>query len=92
MKYPHISSYAYCGNNPVNAIDLRGDSVTFTAENKDLIKQIGNLINEGTGAKVAKTDKNGLLSVKNLRKKQLSNMTDKQKAFYSEVKDAASYR
>ncbi len=27
-KYPWISPYAYCANNPVNAIDLRGDSVT----------------------------------------------------------------
>ncbi len=27
-KYPGISPYAYCGNNPVGAIDLRGDSIT----------------------------------------------------------------
>jgi hypothetical protein len=27
-KYYSISPYAYCGNNPVNAIDLRGDSIT----------------------------------------------------------------
>jgi len=27
-KYPEVSAYAYCGNNPVNNVDLRGDSVT----------------------------------------------------------------
>lgn len=27
-KYYSISPYAYCGNNPVNAVDLRGDSIT----------------------------------------------------------------
>ena len=25
-KYHHLSPYAYCGNNPVNAIDVKGDS------------------------------------------------------------------
>jgi len=28
-KYPSISPYAYCGNNPINAVDLRGDSITY---------------------------------------------------------------
>ncbi|MCL1943918.1 MAG: DUF6443 domain-containing protein [Candidatus Azobacteroides sp.] len=28
-KYPWISPYAYCANNPVNAVDLRGDSITY---------------------------------------------------------------
>lgn len=28
-KYYSISPYAYCGNNPVNAVDLRGDSITY---------------------------------------------------------------
>lgn len=27
-KYYPISPYAYCGNNPVNAVDLHGDSIT----------------------------------------------------------------
>jgi len=26
-KYYHLSPYAYCANNPVNAIDLKGDSI-----------------------------------------------------------------
>ena len=28
-KYPNISPYAYCANNPINAVDLRGDSITY---------------------------------------------------------------
>lgn len=29
-KYYHTSPYAYCDNNPVNAIDLNGDTITYT--------------------------------------------------------------
>ena len=32
-KYYSISPYAYCANNPVNAVDLRGDSITFIQGN-----------------------------------------------------------
>jgi RHS repeat-associated protein len=28
-KYYNMSPYAYCGNNPVNAIDLNGDTITY---------------------------------------------------------------
>jgi RHS repeat-associated protein len=28
-KYPNISTYVYCLNNPVNAVDLQGDSTTI---------------------------------------------------------------
>ena len=28
-KYYHLSPYSYCGGNPVNRIDLQGDSITF---------------------------------------------------------------
>ena len=27
-KYPNVSTYIYCANNPINNVDLRGDSVT----------------------------------------------------------------
>ena len=29
LKYPHVSSYAYCMGNPVNRIDLHGDSIFY---------------------------------------------------------------
>lgn len=28
-KYYHLSPYAYCGNNPVNAVDMQGDTITY---------------------------------------------------------------
>ena len=28
-KYYHLSPYIYCGNNPVNAIDIKGDTITY---------------------------------------------------------------
>lgn len=35
-KYYAISPYAYCANNPINAIDLRGDSIWYTI-NKNIV-------------------------------------------------------
>lgn len=35
-KYYSISPYAYCANNPINAIDLRGDSIWYTI-NKNIV-------------------------------------------------------
>ncbi len=32
-KYPHLSPYAYCGNDPVNAIDVDGDSIIYRIPN-----------------------------------------------------------
>ena len=32
-KYPHLSPYAYCGNDPVNAIDVDGDSIIYRSPN-----------------------------------------------------------
>jgi len=89
-KYYSISPYAYCAGNPVNAIDLKGDSVTFTAESNDQIKTTQNLINNGIGLSVANIDNKGILSVGDLSEDQLSNLTDEQKNFYLEMKGVAS--
>ena len=35
-KYYSISPYAYCANNPINAIDLNGDSIWYTID-KDVV-------------------------------------------------------
>ena len=32
-KYYSISPYAWCANNPINAVDLRGDSITYIHNN-----------------------------------------------------------
>lgn len=45
-KYYSISPYVYCGNNPVNAIDLRGDSISFTIDNNIVTMHVtGKVIN-----------------------------------------------
>jgi RHS repeat-associated protein len=58
-KYYSISPYAYCANNPINAVDLRGDSITFTLGlntyyygmdsngNYGFLDQNGNIYNDG---------------------------------------------
>ena len=45
-KYPNVSSYAYCANNPVKFVDLHGDSIWYT-KNDDVITMhvIGKVIN-----------------------------------------------
>ena len=35
-KYYHLSPYAYCGNNPVNYIDLHGDSIIIDKYGEEL--------------------------------------------------------
>ena len=32
-KYPNLSPYTYCGNNPMNAIDVNGDSIIVLTSN-----------------------------------------------------------
>lgn len=41
-KYYGLSPYAYCGNNPVNAIDLRGDTITHICESVVYTYQMNN--------------------------------------------------
>jgi RHS repeat-associated protein len=44
-KYPSISPYAYCMGNPINNVDLRGDSITIVYKNNSLIYNNGSLYN-----------------------------------------------
>ena len=46
-KYPWISSYAYCGNNPVGAIDPNGEEVVWTGFGGKYSKIIKALIKTG---------------------------------------------
>ena len=32
-KYYHLSPYIYCGNNPMNAIDMKGDTIIYIHDN-----------------------------------------------------------
>jgi RHS repeat-associated protein len=48
-KYYSISPYAYCGNNPINNIDLRGDSITVLNKGYETAQHMGLLIQNDTG-------------------------------------------
>ena len=46
-KYYSISPYAYCGNNPINAFDLNGDSIWYTINNNVATMHVtGKVINQ----------------------------------------------
>ncbi|WP_304487932.1 RHS repeat-associated core domain-containing protein, partial [Dysgonomonas sp. Marseille-P4677] len=59
-KYYSISPYAYVANNPINAIDPRGDSIWFTIENNVATMHVtGKVINRSSsGINVNKLAKN----------------------------------
>ena len=37
-KYPSISPYSYCGWNPINSVDLNGDSITLSSQAWEALK------------------------------------------------------
>lgn len=37
-KYPNISPYAYCAWNPINSVDLNGDSITLSSQSWEILK------------------------------------------------------
>ena len=37
LKYPNISSYAYCVNNPINIVDLKGDTITVISKDNKFL-------------------------------------------------------
>ena len=63
-KYYTLSPYTYCGNNPVNAIDLKGDSIFVAYEHQ---QQILEMINELSNGEFD-IDDNGYLYLKSMSK------------------------
>jgi RHS repeat-associated protein len=48
-KYYSISPYAYCGNNPVSAYDLHGDSIWYTKDDNVITMHVtGKVINQSS--------------------------------------------
>lgn len=87
-KYYHLSPYAYCGNNPVNAVDIKGDSLTLIGE-RESIKQTINLYNEGLGGFYnVEIDANGLVSISPVMGKDPSKMSKEQSIFYKVLSSA----
>ena len=60
-KYPNLSPYAYCGNDPVNAIDVDGDSIVVITShcNKYLYEYVSNSnfeLTENTKSNITSAD------------------------------------
>ncbi|GHV25129.1 hypothetical protein FACS1894176_02890 [Bacteroidia bacterium] len=48
-EYSWLSTYAYCGNNPVNAYDLHGDSIWYTRDQDNVTMHVtGKVINNSS--------------------------------------------
>ena len=70
-KYYQVSSYSYAANNPINLIDINGDSLWISHAGNNILYDNGSLFNaDGTAytGKGTKTDKNGNLKLKGFLK------------------------
>lgn len=84
-KYYSISPYAYCANNPVNYIDLRGDSLTLIGEQNDINKTT-DIYNKGLGGYYnVKADKIGLVSISRNNDLDSNNMTESERLYYNNL-------
>ena len=49
-KYPHLSAYNHCAGNPVNLMDVNGDSLWISHKGNDYLYQDGSLYNRDGSA------------------------------------------
>ncbi|MDR0230687.1 MAG: DUF6443 domain-containing protein [Dysgonamonadaceae bacterium] len=89
LYYP-ISPYAYCANNPIKYMDLRGDSLTLAGNATDIQSTV-NTYNTGLGGYyTTSADANGKMSIAPVAGTDPNNMTTEQKAFYSTLNRVVS--
>lgn len=80
-KYYSISPYAFCGNNPLKYIDLRGDSLTLAGDNyQEILMAIYNGLEEGTNTTMKFN--NGVLDPSSIAKQAWSSNDDFLKDIY----------
>lgn len=63
-KYYNLSPYIYCGNNPINAVDLHGDSIYIGYEHQEELLGMINKLSEGEFG----VSENGFLYLKHTTK------------------------
>ena len=86
-KYYHISPYAYCANNPVRYIDLRGDSLTLIGEQENINKTI-DIYNKGIGSYyIVNANSSGLVSINQNKDLDSSNMTESELYYYNKLNE-----
>ena len=74
-KYYSISPYAYVMNNPINAIDMNGDSITFVGENiSEIINALFHGLEEGESISL-RFNENGVLDPSSIEE-QAKNSSD----------------
>ena len=90
-KYYDVSPYVYCGNYPVNAIDLHGDSITFVGNVDDINFAVAAL-NNYLGFDYVLVDGNGTLSQNmNVPSVPFAMMDEGQKHLYTMLRSCISF-
>ena len=82
-KYPSLSPYVYCANNPLILIDPIGNDLELCGEEKDLKTTI-NMMNDFINSDNPIFDLcDGKVSVRELNKDEYDNLSSEQQSFYS---------
>lgn len=84
-KYYHISPYAYCGNNPVRYVDMRGDSLSLSGTTENINSTL-DVYNKGLGGYYkASVDGCGNVSLTVNQDMDLSKMTKQEMSVYEQL-------
>jgi len=78
-KYPWLSPYAYCANNPVKYVDLHGDSLTYSGDAQAAINMHNTHLNGYYNVSADATT--GLVSMTSVADADMSKMSPEQKAY-----------
>ena len=70
QKYLSMTPYSYCAGNPINFIDLLGDTLKLISNSKEDLSATLNIYNKGLGGYYrARADKEGYIFLERMKKK-----------------------